>query len=89
MNYFSTNMTEIKRIPAEVCKDLHENIGNNCWQKPDCGFTREHAEISSIGNIPTRDKEVVSISVINVTFIAALKNSFRESDFLGFMHAFD
>jgi hypothetical protein len=66
-------MTEIKRIPAEVCKD-HENMGNNCWQKPDSGFTREHAEISSISNIPTLDKEAVSISVINVTFIAALKN---------------
>lgn len=64
-------MTEISRIPAEVCKDLDENIGNNCWQKQDSGFTREHAEISSISNVPTREKEVVSISVMNVTFIAA------------------
>jgi hypothetical protein len=76
MNYFSTIMTEIHRITAEVCKDVHENIGNNCWQKQDCGFTREHAEISSISNIPTREKEVVSMPVINVTFIAAPRDSF-------------
>jgi hypothetical protein len=89
MNYFSTIMTEINRIPAEVCKDHHESIGNNCWQKQDCGFTREDAEISSISNIPTRENEVVSISVINVTSVAAPRDSFLESDFFRFMHAFD
>lgn len=64
-------MTDINRTPAEVCVDRNENIGNNCWQTQECGCTVEHAEIFPISNIPTFDKEEVSISVINVTFIAA------------------
>jgi hypothetical protein len=57
-------MTEINRIPAEVCNSGHEIIVTNCWQKQDCDFTREQAEIASISNIRTQEKEVVSISFV-------------------------
>jgi hypothetical protein len=67
-------MTEVNRIPSEVCNDRHEIIGINCWQKQDCGFTREQAEITSISNIRTQEK-VVSISAVNATFIAASRDS--------------
>jgi hypothetical protein len=74
-------MAEINIIPIEVCKDLHENIVNNCWQKQDCGFAGEHPEIASISNIHTQEKEVVSISVINLAFVAAPREFFRGSNF--------
>jgi hypothetical protein len=76
MNDFRTVMAEINRIPTEVFRDLRESNVTNCWQKQDCGFIRERVEVASISNISTQEMEAVSISVINVSFIATSRDSF-------------
>jgi len=64
-------MAEKNEIATEVCRDHQEINVPVCWQKQVSNSTGDNPEIATRGNIHIQEKEVRSISCINITFMAA------------------
>jgi hypothetical protein len=58
-------------IATEVCRDHQENNAPLRWQKQVSNSTGDNPEIATRGNIHIQEKEVRSISCINIAFMAA------------------
>lgn len=64
-------MAEKNEIATEVCKDHQENKAPMRWQKQVSNSTGDNPEIAARGNIHIQEKDVRSISCINIAFMAA------------------
>jgi len=64
-------MAEKNEIDTEVCRDHQENNALMHWQKQVSNSTGDNPEIATRGNIHIQEKEVRSISCINIAFMAA------------------
>jgi hypothetical protein len=64
-------MAEKNEIHTEVCRDHQENNAPMRWQKQVSNSTGYNPEIATRDNIHIQEKEVRSVSCINLAFNAA------------------